>query len=132
MSYLVDTYYLLWSLIEPGRVDRRTRGIMRNSDHVKYVSVVTIWEIALKYSLGKLELQGTTPEALLETALGSGFALLSLEGEIVASSRRLPEVTDHRDPFDRLLIWQCIRHDLTILTADRRFREYQRHGLRLL
>jgi PIN domain nuclease of toxin-antitoxin system len=132
MSYLLDTHYVLWSLIEPDRVDRRARAAMRNSDHVKHVSVVSFWEISLKYSLGKLQLKGTTPEELLQAAIGSGFALLPLEGDIVASSHHLPAVTDHRDPFDRLLIWQCIHSDLTMLSADHRFKEYEQHGLRLL
>lgn len=131
MSYLLDTHYVLWSLIEPDRLDRRARAAMRSSDHVKHVSVVSFWEISLKSSLGKLRLQGTTPEELLQTAIESGFALLPLQGEIVASSHHLPAMANHRDPFDRLLIWQCIHSDLTMLSADRRFKEYVQHGLRL-
>ncbi len=132
MSYLVDTHYLLWSLIEPGRIDRGTRAVLLNSDHVKYASVVSFWEISLKYALGKLELKGTTPEVLLQTAIRSGFELLPLEGEVVASSHRLPAIADHKDPFDRLLVWQCIRADLTMLSADTRFQDYEPHGLKLL
>lgn len=131
MSYLLDTHYLLWSLVEPDRLDCRARAAMRSSDHVKHASVVSFWEISLKYSLGKLKLQGTTPEELLQTAIESGFVLLPLQGEIVASSHHLPAMANHRDPFDRLLIWQCIHRDLTMLSADRRFKEYVQHGLRL-
>ena len=132
MSYLVDTNYLLWSLVEPDRIDRKARGILRGSRGTKYASVITFWEVSLKYSLGKLDLSGITPEGILKAALESGYELLDLTGDCVASSYRLPTVADHRDPFDRLLVWQCIEADLTMLSADLRFREYTRHGLKLV
>lgn len=132
MSYLVDTHYLLWTLMEPDRIDGPTRTVLRSSDHVKHVSAVSFWEISLKYALGRLELKGTSPEKLLQTAMGSGFELLSLEGEVVASSHRLPAIANHKDPFDRLLVWQCIRADLTMLSADERFKDYEQYGLKLL
>ena len=89
MNYLVDTHYLLWALMYPDRIERRTRKAMRDA------------------------------EDLLRLAGESGFALLSLDGEVVSSYHRFPSVDNHKDPFDRILIWQCIETKSTTLSADR-------------
>ena len=131
MRYLVDTHYLIWALIEPERIDERSREILLSPDHVKCVSAATFWEISLKHSLGKLRLQGATPEGMLQAAVEAGFVLVPIEAQTAASVHRLPSVSGHRDPFDRLLIWQCITGDLTLLTSDGRLTEYVQHGLKL-
>ena len=131
MNFLIDTHFLLWSLIEPDRIDVASRGILENPDHVKYASVVSFWEISLKYALGKLSLAGSTPEGVLSAATEAGYIILALDPEHVASSHQLRPHGDHRDPFDRLLIWQCLRNDFVMLTADRDIRNYEQEGLRL-
>ena len=132
MKYLVDTHYLLWSLIEPDRLDHRTRSILQNTEDIKQVSVISFWEISLKYALGKLKLTGTTPEELVTSAEESGYQVLDLDASVVAGAHNLPFHADHKDPFDRLLIWQCIQQGVTMLTADSRFAEYRRDGLKLV
>jgi len=132
MNCLVDTHYLLWSLIEPQRIEKPVQAILESDEHVKYVSSVSFWEISLKYALGKLELEGTTPEEILETSGESGFELLQLDPREAATSYQLPKIADHKDPFDRMLIWQCIQRDLTMVSSDPRMREYKGFGLRLL
>lgn len=132
MNCLVDTHCLLWSLIEPQRIEKPVQAILESDEHVKYVSSVSFWEISLKYALGKLELEGTTPEEILETSGESGFELLQLDPREAATSYQLPKIADHKDPFDRMLIWQCIQRDLTMVSSDPRMREYKGFGLRLL
>jgi len=129
VNVLVDTHCLLWTLVDPDRLDRRAREVVENNDDVKYTSAVSYWEISLKYALGKLELGGITPEQTLPAAVASGFHVLPLDAEVAAGSHRLPVVTDHRDPFDRLLIWQCIQAGFAMLSSDSRFDEYARFGL---
>lgn len=132
MNYLVDTHYLLWSLIEPHRLDRKTRSILQNDQDTKHVSVISFWEISLKYALGKLHLNGTVPEELVSVAEDSGFQILDLEARVAAGAHNLKSQQGHKDPFDRLLIWQCIQLELTMLTADSRFTGYESQGLKLL
>jgi PIN domain nuclease of toxin-antitoxin system len=76
-------------------------------------------------------LAGTTPEGLLRAALESGLEHLDLGAEDVATSHMLPFVEENRNPFDRLLAWQCIGNELTLLTSDRAMHGYRRHGLEL-
>ena len=132
MNYLVDTHYLLWSLIEPNRVDRKTRSVLQNDEDIKQVSVISFWEISLKYALRKLRLTGTTPEKLVFAAEESGYQVLDLDARVAAGAHNLLLHAGHKDPFDRLLIWQCIQLEMTMLTADSRFKEYESQGLKLL
>ena len=131
MKYLVDTHYIVWSLFDPDKIESHIREILLDPAAVKHISKITLWEIALKYSLGKLELRGITPEKLFNASLDAGYELFDVAEEDLISFHKLPAHKDHKDPFDRLLIWQCIRNNLVFLTADRRAREYVRHGLKI-
>lgn len=131
MNYLVDTHYILWSLLDPEKIRQAHRHILTDSDSPKYISTISFWEISLKYSLGKLDLVGVSPEELLHAACKAGFHLLGPEGEDMASAHRLPLVGSHKDPFDRLLIWQCIRAKMTLITADSAIKAYTAFGLKL-
>jgi len=131
MNVLVDTHYLIWSLVEPERIRPEAVEILEDADYVKLVSVVSFWEIALKYSLGKLDLRNITPQGLLETATDSGYHVLPVDPEDAASSYQLVRSPDHKDLFDRLLVWQCIRNELTMLTSDSRMEAYGEQGLKL-
>lgn len=130
MNHLVDTHYLIWSLLDPGKIEARKKKILLDPAVIKHVSKISYWEIALKYSLGKLELMGIVPEKLLATSLEAGYDLLDISEEDLATSYKLPHIKGHRDPFDRLLIWQCIRNDLVFITADHRISEYEKCGLK--
>ena len=132
MNHLVDTHYLIWSLLDPGKIERGKKKILLDPAVIKHVSKISYWEIALKYSLGKLELRGTVPEKLLAASVEAGYEVLDISAEDLATSYKLPHIRDHRDPFDRLLIWQCIRNDLVFITADHRIREYEKYGLKLV
>jgi len=131
VSYVVDTHYLLWSLIDPSHVPGRTVQILMSPQSTKYVSKISLWEIALKYTIGKLKLEGVTPEEVLQTSVESGYEILDVSEEYIASSYKLPFIENHRDPFDRLLVWQCIRNSIVLLTADKRLKGYERYGLKI-
>jgi len=132
VNHLVDSQYLIWSLLDPGKVEGDKKKILLDPAVIKYVSKISCWEIALKYSLGKLELRGVVPEKLLDASVEAGYELLEISEQDLATSYKLPHIQNHRDPFDRLLIWQCIRNDLVFITADRRIREYEKYGLKLV
>ena len=122
MNYLLDTHTFLWSLFSPDKISNQSKNIILNSDNTIYVSVITFWEISLKYNLGKLELENILPDDIPEIAKRSGFLVFSLNEYDVSSFYRLPKEI-HKDPFDRLLIWQAIKNNLTIISKDRRFNE---------
>lgn len=105
--------------------------IIKESDNRIFVSTITFWEIALKFSLNKLELEGITPDALPEFANQMRFELLGLSAEDAASFHHLPRTT-HKDFFDRMLIWQAIREKMVLISKDRKIVAYEDFGLRIL
>ena len=131
MRYVLDTHYVLWSLFEPNKIDDGILAILKDEDTTKLVSGISFWEVSLKYSLGKLELFNTNPDEIYERVLESGLEVISVENGLFASSYQLPKKEKHRDPFDRILIWQAIQNDLTLITRDRRMKEYIRDGLKI-
>ena len=132
MTYLLDTHYVLWTLFEPKLIKAPVRRILENDRDTKLVSAVNLWEISLKFSLGKLELGGTNPSELLDTVLEAGFDIAELQSRLLATYYQLPKKDNHKDPFDRLLIWQAISNGYTLLTQDEKVEQYQGDGLQLL
>lgn len=128
MIYLLDTHTFLWSLFSHSNISPEATGIILNSKNEIYVSVVTFWEISLKYNLGKLELNNIKPEDLPDMADQSGFSVYGLDVNDVSTFYKLPK-DFHKDPFDRLLIWQALRNQFTIISKDIRFKEYEKFGL---
>lgn len=132
MNYLLDTHYILWSLFEPDRITLPVRLVLENETDSKLISGVNLWEISLKYSLGKLELGGTNPAELYETLLEAGFEVADMDNRLLATYFQLPKKDDHKDPFDRLLIWQAIVNGYTLITQDSKIEQYRADGLRLI
>ena len=129
MNYLLDTHSFLWCLFSSDKLSAKAKEILLNDENTIYVSVVTFWEISLKYNLGKLKLTNVLPDALPELSIESGFEILSLSEKDAASFFKLPRIS-HSDPFDRLLIWQAIRNNVTIITRDEAFKAYEKFGLK--
>jgi PIN domain nuclease of toxin-antitoxin system len=131
MNCLLDTHTLLWAAMRPAQLSHNARAAILDTANDVYVSVVTFWEVSLKFALGKIELQGTTPEELPDAAMHMGFTLLALAPHDAATFHQLPRV-QHKAPFDRMLVWQSICQNLTLLSKDPALRQYQAHGLRVL
>ena len=95
------------------------RGDLGDPEHQVFASAASLWEIAIKSSLGKVE--GDVEEIIKESA-ATGFVELPVRMAHAAKLRGLPQL--HRDPFDRLLIAQALHEGLTVVTADRIFDAY--------
>ena len=131
MNCLLDTHTFLWAAMYPEKLSHRARATILDAANDIHVSVVTFWEVSLKFALGKIELQGTTPEELPDAAVQMGFTLLTLAPQDAATFDQLPRF-QHKDPFDRMLVWQSICQNLTLLSKDSDLRQYQPHGLHVL
>lgn len=129
MSYLLDSHTFLWALLDRKKLSRNVSLILEDATNPVYVSSVSFWEISLKFRLGKLDLSGVAPEELPALAQESGFDFLPLEADDAASYHQL-EAEWHRDPFDRMLIRQAIRHSLTLLSKDKTISQYRSVGLK--
>lgn len=132
MSFLLDTHAFVWSVLEPRQLGEKARAALTDPSSEVFVSAVSFWEISLKTALGKLKLENCSPETLLEAALTQSFQLLPLTPEDVSAFHQLPR-TAHKDPFDRMLIWQAIRGRHTLITRDAGIkRAYRSHKLTTL
>lgn len=131
MNYLLDTHILLWLRLDSKRVSAEHRAIVHDQAHEKYVSPISFWEISLKYALGKLELGGHTPEIFMESAIALGFKMAELTPQQFASFHNLPAMPGHKDPFDRMLIWQAMQSKMTLMSSDAKLSDYQISGLKL-
>ena len=111
MKLLLDTQIALWWLAGSPRLSPPSRRLLSRSACV--VSVVSIWEVAIKHKVGKLTVP---PRQFRDTLQGAGATLLSISDEHVLATASLP--TENGDPFDRLLIAVADAEQLTLLTAD--------------
>ena len=127
MNYLLDTSTLLWSLFAPEKLSRYSVSVITDPESTISISTISLWEISLKYSLGKLDLPNVEPQELLNVSKQSGFQILSLKADIVASFHQLPRA--HKDPFDRMLVWQAIQSNYTLISKDKEMRKYEKYGL---
>lgn len=132
MKLLLDTHALLWSLIAPEQLSASARQAITDPASQVAVSAVSFWEISIKTALGKLHLSGATPEMLVDAAQQQGFDLLPLDPRLAASFSRLPLDSQHRDPFDRMLVWQSISLGYTLVSRDRKIASTSVDGLRTL
>jgi PIN domain nuclease of toxin-antitoxin system len=131
MKLLLDTCSLLWALQHTARLSAPARRALKHPDNSVSVSVVSFWEISLKSGLGKLTLHGGDPEDIPRFVEEAGWQITPLTASLAASAGRLPRLPEHRDPFDRLLIWTAINEDFTLVSGDEAFPGYAPHGLRI-
>ena len=131
MAWLLDTHALLWALYEPDKLGRKVRALLEDPTERILVSPVSYWEISLKSGLGKLVLPDTDLSEIPGAAADLGLVEEAVPSEVFATFHRLPYAPDHRDPFDRLLIWHAIRGKQGLLSRDKRFRFFTSHGLTL-
>ncbi|GGD28379.1 type II toxin-antitoxin system VapC family toxin [Aureimonas glaciei] len=121
MRLLIDTHILLWALLEPNRIQDRTRQLLVDRNNVVYFSAASIWELTIKASMGRTNLQAT-PKQVLAAALAADFVELPILAAVTLRVDDLP--LHHRDPFDRLLLAQAIEMSAKFCTVDRVLRRY--------
>ncbi|MFH0925059.1 MAG: type II toxin-antitoxin system VapC family toxin [bacterium] len=131
MKYLLDTHIFLWVLFDDNKLSEKVKEVIINFNNEIYVSIITYWEISLKYSIGKLKLVGITPDALPKQAQKISIETLNLSDDIVATFYRLPKII-HKDPFDRMITWQAINKNITLISKDKEIKDYKKFGLKIL
>jgi PIN domain nuclease of toxin-antitoxin system len=131
MTYLLDTHTFLFCAFDSLKLGKKARQLILNRENSISVSVVSFWEISLKFSLGKLSLTNISPEEMPRICEEMGFEILELSALDAASFCELQRL-QHKDPFDRMLIWQAIRRKLTLISKDVSFKEYEGLGLKVV
>ncbi len=113
---MLDTHVFLWFDLGPPRLSERTRSLISRTEQIVYVSAVSFWEIAIKRRDGKLIYDGAPRTAAADAGL--------VELDIDAADAERAGALDwrYRDPFDRMLVAQCLNRSLTLVTADAKLR----------
>lgn len=122
MKLLLDTHIFLWYISADPLLTAAARDAIRDPANDVYLSVASVWEAVIKNQLGKLPLPAPPATYLPAERVRHLIESLPIDEEAVAQVAQLPPL--HRDPFDRILIGQAIRHELTLVSVDRAFQAY--------
>ena len=119
MKLLLDTHVVLWGYSEPHRVSQTARRAIESAENDCFVSLATVWEIAIKARKGQLSPPDDLPTVI---AADPQLTLLPITVEHAWRVRRLPRL--HGDPFDQMLIAQALTEQMTLVTHDRAMADY--------
>lgn len=130
MKFLLDTHYLIWCIANSNKLPKKVRALITDRKNDIFVSTVSLWEIALKTVLKKLVIEGFTPGDLPAICAKLDIQIEKLSAE-ESSSFYLLKTDYHKDPFDRMLIWQAITKEYTLVTGDETIKRYESEGLKV-
>jgi PIN domain nuclease of toxin-antitoxin system len=122
MNLLLDTHSFLWFIDGDPQLSATARALIETKTNKSFLSIASLWEIAIKLSIGKLELTRSFENALDDELARRNLSPLPIELPHIAKVAVLP--LHHRDPFDRLLIAQALVQQLPIVSMDAAFDAY--------
>lgn len=132
MKYLIDTHILIWLAVSPEKISKKIFEIIENPENNIFVSTVSFWEIAIKISVGKLDLQGVSIDDLIKMCNEQGVSIIELPVSAVKEYKKLAIKQNHKDPFDRILISICISDNYIFLSEDTKLKQYNSDGLNFI
>jgi PIN domain nuclease of toxin-antitoxin system len=121
MRILVDSHILIWVQFEPEKLPKKARELLSTRGHEFFFSAASIWEIAIKAQLRRVDFRASAADVATDARKG-GFNELPITSAVAASVADLP--MHHADPFDRLLIAQAMHLPARLLTVDRQLAPY--------
>ncbi len=123
MKILLDTHTFLWAMFTPERIGKKTRAMVADRDSQFFLSIASVWELAIKAALGKLQLPEEPLTYVQTRTQANGITLLPIALEHACASAKLPRW--HGDPFDRLLIAQAHIEKMILLSGDHALKRYK-------
>ncbi|MFZ1693038.1 MAG: type II toxin-antitoxin system VapC family toxin, partial [Flavobacteriales bacterium] len=121
MTILLDTQQFVWALVGDSRLSTRVAELLKSRKNEVLISMVSLWEIAIKISVGKLRIEGGVKACVAELDR-MGMKMLPLVPAHIEAVEQLP--MHHRDPFDRMLIAQAKVEGVRVITSDLAFLLY--------
>ncbi len=115
MNLLLDTHIALWAITDSPKLSQKARELIESPKTTIWISVASLWEIAIKYSLGRGDMPISSQQAL-SYFRESGYRFLAVEAEHAVAVEELP--THHQDPFDRILVAQALVEPMRLMTHD--------------
>ena len=132
MSYLLDTHTFIWAVLETNNLSKNTLSLITNANNKIYVSAVSFWEISLKTSIKKFSFENIDIRNFPRYARDMDFNIMDIQENETITFHELPLKGKHKDPFDRMLIWQAITKNMTLISKDELFHQYKNDGLKLV
>ena len=121
MNNLLDTHTFIWFIEDDEKLSSTAKETIEAENSVNYISIASLWEIAIKINLEKLELKKQFAE-IGNQITQNGFIILPIEFQDTLTVSLLPYI--HKDPFDRIIISQSMNKDFTLITADDNIAKY--------
>ena len=124
MQILLDTHALIWFLENNPSLSKRAKTIIEDPDNEIFVSIVSFYEMSIKLTIGKL----TLPDSLEDTitkAINNNIQIHELNRHHIVQYQEIPLISDHKDPFDRMIIATAIHEHLDIISVDENFTKYE-------
>jgi PIN domain nuclease of toxin-antitoxin system len=122
MKFLLDTDTFIWADLSPEKLSPKCQNLLLDPDNILILSLTSVWEMQIKYQLGKLNLRLPLPDLVREQQEINSIQILEIELDHVWALDRLEN--HHKDPFDRLLIAQAIVENISIVSNDGLFDRY--------
>ena len=122
-KFLLDTHVLMWLIGDPKSLSKKAHDIIVDTDSELYCSLINFWEIAIKVSIGKLDMSENWQAVYQQALVISDIKMVDIDPLAIEKVQHLPLY--HRDPFDRMLLAQAMVNDLTFITADSKCHAYE-------
>jgi PIN domain nuclease of toxin-antitoxin system len=122
MNLLLDTHTFLWFVNDDPRLSNHLKDLIENENNIHFLSIASLWEMSIKYNLGKLVLVPSYEEFVEQEIIASSINLLNIELDHLKINATLP--FHHRDPFDRIIIAQSMAENIPVITVDSVFNKY--------
>jgi PIN domain nuclease of toxin-antitoxin system len=132
MIYLLDTHTFIWTILKNDNLSKSSIEIISNKKNEICLSTVSFWEISLKTRLRKFSFEKVNIKDFPKYARDMDFTIIDMQEQETITFHELPLKENHKDPFDRMLIWQAITKNMTLISKDRFFAQYKENGLRVI
>ena len=128
-KYLLDTHTLIWAIVDKNKLSDLVLKILQDNNSKLFVSSVSFWEIAIKHGKGKIDLENFQIQHIPDYCRRLAIEQIPLTPEDAINYSVLPFHENHKDPFDRMLIYQCISGNYTLISIDGKMKCYENIGL---
>jgi PIN domain nuclease of toxin-antitoxin system len=125
MVYLVDTQVIIWFLLFDKQLKPFVYDILIDANNSIFVSQISLFEIVIKQTIGKLPELDTSINKLTKIIENDGFEILPLKNAHLSAYTTIPLLDSHKDPFDRLIMATAIAENIPVISADEKFRFYR-------
>jgi PIN domain nuclease of toxin-antitoxin system len=132
MIYLLDTHVFIWATLETNKLSKNAKKIIASKENEICVSTVSFWEISLKTRIKKFSFKNVNIKDFPKHAKNMDFTIIDLQENETITFHELSLKENHKDPFDRMLIWQAITKNMILVSKDGLFEQYKEDGLKLI